>query len=132
MSIKGVPQLRTLLLRYSDRDGSSRGIRCVLNEACLLGRLAAHALHPIARGRIVSYWVGSVSDSQEGEAAGSIYRPHRPSPPPSTHPSGTLSPTREYIGSRLVAFARQHEHVTVKTELKRNAHPFVRAEYGAF
>jgi hypothetical protein len=29
MSIKGVPQLRSLILRYSDRDGSSRGIRCV-------------------------------------------------------------------------------------------------------
>ena len=27
MSIRGVPQLRSLLLRYSDRDGSSRAIR---------------------------------------------------------------------------------------------------------
>ncbi|GAB5031471.1 54s ribosomal protein mitochondrial-like [Nannochloropsis oceanica] len=62
MSIRGVPQLRSLLLRYSDRDGSSRAIR-------------------------------------------------------------------DYIGSRLVAFAQAHEHVKVTTELKRNAHPVVQADY---
>lgn len=76
MSIKGAPQLRTLLLRYSDRDGSSRGIRCVLNEACLLrnGRRSPSSrslAHPVPLGRIGL----GVSDSQEGGAAGSIYRP---------------------------------------------------------
>lgn len=51
---------------------------------------------------------------------------------PTTNHTHKHPPQREFIGSKLLAFARAHEHVTVKTELKRNAHPFVRAEYGAF
>ncbi|TFJ88450.1 hypothetical protein NSK_000024 [Nannochloropsis salina CCMP1776] len=62
MSVRGVPQLRSLLLRYSDRDGSSRAMR-------------------------------------------------------------------EYIGSRLVAFAQAHGHVKITTQLKRNVHPVVQADY---
>lgn len=66
--------------------------------------------------------------------APSAHKPHTHTPSfrlvsPPIRP--TPQPRREFIGSKLVAFARAHEHVTVKTELKRNAHPFVRAEYGA-
>ncbi len=48
------------------------------------------------------------------------------------NPTKPRHANREYIGSKLVAFAKAHEHVTVKTELKRNAHPIVTAEYGAW
>lgn len=48
--------------------------------------------------------------------------PRSPHTVPTTH--------RDYIGSRLVAFAQAHEHVKVTTELKRNVHPVVQAEYG--
>lgn len=47
----------------------------------------------------------------------------------STHHT-TPTTYRDYIGSRLVGFAQAHEHVKVTTELKRNAHPVVQADYG--
>jgi hypothetical protein len=59
--------------------------------------------------------------------------PERPHPPvcvcgvvmaaPFTH--------REFIATKLVPFAERYPHVTFQTKLKRNVHPFVRAEYGA-
>jgi uncharacterized protein YjaZ len=37
---------------------------------------------------------------------------------------------REFIGTRLLDWAKKYEHVSVKTVLKRNHHPFLMAEYG--
>eukprot|EP01031_Cornospumella_fuschlensis_P050626 gene50626-61924_t len=39
MSLKGVRQLKELLIRYSDRDGSSRGVLSWMNKELL--KLAA-------------------------------------------------------------------------------------------
>lgn len=36
---------------------------------------------------------------------------------------------REFIGTKLVEFAEKHQHVSVRTELKRNKHPTLTAEY---
>lgn len=41
-----------------------------------------------------------------------------------------LSHFREFIGTRLLDWAKKYEHVSVKTVLKRNHHPFLMAEYG--
>ena len=62
MSLKGVRQLRELLVRYSDLDGSSRGVR-------------------------------------------------------------------EWIRTELVGLAQRNPELTIKTELKRAVHPFLRGMY---
>jgi large subunit ribosomal protein L43 len=62
MSFRGVRQLNELLIRYSDYDGSSKGIR-------------------------------------------------------------------DWMRSNLVTFAQKNADLTIKTELKRNVHPFVRGNY---
>jgi large subunit ribosomal protein L43 len=62
MSLRGVRQLKELLIRYSDIDGSSRGVR-------------------------------------------------------------------EWIQKDVVAFAQANPSVTIRTEKKRNVHPFVRGMY---
>ncbi|KAJ1436685.1 thioredoxin-like protein [Ochromonadaceae sp. CCMP2298] len=62
MSLKGVRQMKELVIRYSDYDGSSRGVR-------------------------------------------------------------------EWIRTNLVGFAEANPDLSVKTELKRNVHPYVQGHY---
>jgi large subunit ribosomal protein L43 len=62
MAVRGVPQLKQLLIRYSDLDGSSKGIR-------------------------------------------------------------------EWMKNNLIEFAKLNPHITIRTELKRCRHPFLRGSY---
>ncbi|KAI8473516.1 MAG: hypothetical protein J3K34DRAFT_410983 [Monoraphidium minutum] len=42
---------------------------------------------------------------------------------------GSSSGVREYIEKDLPLFQRQHEHVTVRPELRRGHHPYIEAEF---
>ena len=80
MSVRGVRQLKQLLVRYSDYDGSSKGIR----YECIF----------------LPMW------------------------------SRQLSFFREWIRRDLVNLAKENPELSIKAELKRNAHPFLRGYYG--